>query len=65
DKTPWYMGTFAQPEYKQLKYGVVGHATKASAEKGKKVFEAAVNWLVEFIEELKKKYPPGVKPPVK
>jgi|YelNatPaOPRAMG01_1025707.scaffolds.fasta_scaffold14143_5 creatinine amidohydrolase len=65
DKTPWYMGTFAQPEYKQLKYGVIGYPTRASAEKGRKVFEAAVNWLVQFIEELKRKYPPGIKPPVK
>lgn len=65
DKFPWYCGTFAQPEYKQLKYGVVGYATKGSAEKGKKVVDAAVNWLVEFIEDLKRKYPPGVKPLVK
>jgi creatinine amidohydrolase/Fe(II)-dependent formamide hydrolase-like protein len=65
DKMPWYVATFTQPEYKHLKHGVVGHATRGTAEKGRKVVEAAVQWLVAFIEELKAKYPPGVKPPVK
>jgi len=50
----WYMGIFAQPEYKQLKYGVIGYPTRASREKGRKVFEAAVNWLVQLIKELKR-----------
>lgn len=65
DRMPWYTATFAQPEYKQLKHGVIGYATKGTAEKGRKIVEAAVNWLVTLIDELKAKYPPGVKPPVK
>jgi len=62
---PWYAGTFSKPEYKHLKYGVVGFPSKATAEKGKALVDAAVNWLVEFIEELKRRYPIGVKPEVK
>ena len=65
DKIPWYAATFTQPEYKHLKYGVVGHATRGTAEKGKRVVDAAVGWLVTLINELKARYPPGVKPPVK
>ncbi|HID17734.1 TPA: creatininase family protein [Candidatus Bathyarchaeota archaeon] len=65
DKVPWYSATFAEPEYKHLKHGVVGHATKGTAEKGKRIVEAAVEWLVSLVEEIKAKYPPGVKPPVK
>jgi creatinine amidohydrolase len=62
---PWYATTFAYPEYKHLKYGVIGTPTLATKEKGRKLVEAAVDWLVEFIEEVQKKYPAGVKPPVK
>lgn len=65
DKIPWYAVTFGQPEYKHLKTGTVGYATKGTAKKGEKIVEAAVNWLVNLIDELKIKYPPGVKPTVK
>ncbi len=50
------------PQVKTHKYGVVGDATKASAEKGKAMIEAAVNKIVELIEELRRRYPPGIKP---
>lgn len=45
-----------------LKLGVIGDATKASKEKGKKIVDAAVEKISRFIEELKQKYPPGVSP---
>ncbi|MEM2256427.1 MAG: creatininase family protein [Candidatus Bathyarchaeia archaeon] len=44
------------------KLGILGDATKATKEKGKRMVDAVVNKLCEFIEELKKKYPPGVSP---
>ncbi len=44
------------------KTGVIGDATKANVEKGRKIVEAAVKKLCELIEELKAKYPPGVSP---
>jgi len=44
------------------KLGILGDATKATKEKGKKIVDAVVNKLSEFIEELKAKYPPGVSP---
>jgi len=62
---PWYAGTFFKPEYKHSKHGVIGYPTKGTAEKGKKIVDAAVTWLVKLIEEIKTKYPPGVKPSVK
>ncbi len=65
DRMPWFAATFAEPEYKHLKYGVVGHATKGTAEKGEKIVNTAVEWLVDFINDIKAKYPPSVKPPVK
>jgi creatinine amidohydrolase/Fe(II)-dependent formamide hydrolase-like protein len=44
------------------KLGILGDATKATKEKGKKMVDAVVDKLSEFIEELKAKYPPGVSP---
>jgi len=44
------------------KLGILGDATKATKEKGKKIVDAVVDKLCEFIEELKRKYPPGVSP---
>lgn len=57
--------TAHRPYFKSLKYGVHGHPTKGTAEKGEKMVNAAVKWLVEIIEEIKRRYPPGVKPAVK
>ncbi len=44
--------------------GVVGDASKASVEKGKPVVEEAIKRITEFIEWLKKEYPPGKVPKV-
>jgi len=44
------------------KLGILGDATKATKEKGKKMVDTVVDKLSEFIEELKRKYPPGVSP---
>lgn len=44
------------------KLGILGDATLATREKGKKIVDAVVDKLCEFIEELKRKYPPGVSP---
>jgi len=41
---------------------VWGYATKATAEKGKKIVNFIVDWLVDLIEEIITKYPPGVNP---
>lgn len=62
---PWYAGTVSKPEYKYSKHGVFGYPTKATKEKGEKIVNAAVNWIVEFIEDIKERYPAGVKPEVK
>ena len=57
-------GTFAVPEYKDLKHGVIGDPTLATREKGKKYVEAIIERTVRFVEHLKEKYPAGTKPPV-
>jgi len=49
---------FQKDEYPK---GVLGDATKATKEKGEIIVEDAVNKISEFIEYLKKKYPPGTK----
>lgn len=41
---------------------VWGRATKGTAEKGEKIVAFVVDWLVELIDEIKEKYPPGVNP---
>lgn len=64
-QVPWYSVTAYQPEYRHLEHGVKGFPSKATAEKGEKLVEAAVKWVVEFIKEIHEKYPPGVKPEVK
>lgn len=45
-----------------LKTGIIGDATKASREKGERIVEAFVQWMLKFIEELRLKYPPGISP---
>lgn len=52
------------PEVKVYPLGVVGDATKASEKKGEVLVEEAVKRITEFVEWLKKKYPPGVVPEV-
>jgi len=58
-------GTFSMPEYKDLKLGIIGDATIASRDKGEKYVQAVVERTVEFIQEIKTKFPAGIKPPVK
>ena len=52
------------PEVKYYPKGVVGDATKADEKKGEVLVETAVKRIVEFIEWLKEKFPPGVVPDV-
>lgn len=60
----YFEGTFARPEVKELKEGFIGDATLATREKGEKVVTVMVERVCELLEEIQKKYPPGVKPPV-
>lgn len=60
-----FEGTFARPEYKELKHGVIGYPTLASLEKGQKVVDRCVDYVCEIIEDIRKRYPVGVQPPVK
>ena len=61
----YFEGTFSRPEYKELKLGIVGDATLATREKGEKIVTALVERVNAVIEDIKKRYPPGVKPPVR
>ena len=61
----YFEGTFARPEYKELKHGIIGDATLATREKGEKIVAHLVERVSEVIEDIKKRYPPGVKPPVR
>lgn len=45
-----------------LKLGILGDATKASAQKGRVIVEDAVNRLSQFIQDILKKFPPGTSP---
>ena len=55
-------GTFARPEYKELKNGIIGDATLATVEKGEAMVTRVVDLLAEVIDDIRAKYPPGVKP---
>ncbi len=63
DRIPWFAVTLS-PEHKELAFGSKGFPKEATAEKGEKIIGAAVDWLVELIEEIKEKYPPGESPDV-
>ncbi len=52
------------PEVKYYPVGVVGDATKADPKKGEVLIETCIKRMIEFIEWLKKTYPPGVVPDV-
>ncbi|MDD2503320.1 MAG: creatininase family protein [Clostridia bacterium] len=54
-------GTVSAPEYKDLKYGVVGDPTKATKEKGDKYFKVIVDGLVKLVNHINTKYPAGTK----
>jgi creatinine amidohydrolase len=64
-RMPWYAATTWKPENRELKYGAKGFPEKGTKEKGDKMVQAASEWLIEIIEEIKEKYPPGVKPETK
>jgi creatinine amidohydrolase len=59
-----FEGTFARPEYKELDNGIIGDATKATREKGEIMVTRVVDYVVEIIEDIKARWPVGVKPPV-
>ena len=59
-----FEGTFARPEYKELDNGIIGDATRATREKGEKVVTRLIDHVVEVIEDIKTRWPVGVKPPV-
>ena len=59
-----FEGTFARPEYKELDNGIIGDATKATREKGEKLVTRVVDYVVEIIEDIKARWPVGIKPPV-
>ncbi|MCA9910267.1 MAG: creatininase family protein, partial [Anaerolineae bacterium] len=60
-----FEGTFARPEYKELTNGIIGDATKATREKGEKIVTRLVDHVADLIEDIRKRYPAGEKPPVK
>ena len=60
-----FEGTFARPEYKELENGIIGDARNASYEKGEIITTRTVDHIVAVIEDIKARWPIGVKPPVK
>jgi creatinine amidohydrolase/Fe(II)-dependent formamide hydrolase-like protein len=60
-----FEGTFARPEYKELDNGIIGDATNATREKGEIMVTRVVDHAVEIIEDIKARWPLGIKPPVK
>jgi creatinine amidohydrolase len=60
-----FEGTFARPEYKELDNGIIGDATKATREKGEIMANRTADHIVAIIEDIKARWPVGVKPPVK
>lgn len=57
-----FEGTFARPEYRELKNGIIGDATKATVEKGEQMVTTVVGYMAELIEDIRSRYAPGVKP---
>jgi creatinine amidohydrolase len=57
-----FEGTFARPEYRELKNGIIGDATLATREKGEKIVTRVVDHVAELIQDIRQRYPPGVKP---
>ena len=60
-----FEGTFARPEYKELDNGIIGDATKATREKGEIIVDRVTDHIADLIEDIRKRYEPGEKPPVK
>ena len=57
-----FEGTFARPEHRELKNGIIGDATLATREKGEKIVTRVVDHVAELIEDIRRRYPAGVKP---
>ncbi len=57
-----FEGTFARPEYIELKNGIIGDATLATREKGEILVTRLVDHMADLIEDIRSKYAPGVKP---
>ena len=61
----YFEGTFSRPEVEDLKLGIVGDATLATREKGEKIVGPCIDRVSSVIEDIKQRWPVGVKPPVK
>jgi creatinine amidohydrolase/Fe(II)-dependent formamide hydrolase-like protein len=57
-----FEGTFARPEHRELKNGIIGDATKATREKGEQIVTRLTNHVADLIEDIRQRYPVGVKP---
>jgi len=61
----WYSQVGAGPiEIVAYPEGVVGKATLAKAEKAKMGLEELLNYMVELHDDILKKFPPGILPPI-
>ena len=60
-----FEGTFARPEYKELKNGVIGDPTRATRQKGEILVTRVVDYVCDLVNDIMQRYPVGVKPPVK
>ena len=59
-----FEGTFARPEYLELESGVIGFPSKASVEKGEKIVNKCVGYVVDIIDDINERYAVGEKPAV-
>jgi creatinine amidohydrolase len=59
-----FEGTFARPEYKEIPVGVIGDPTKATRDKGEALVGGVVDGVCAIIDDIKKRWPIGTKPPV-
>jgi 3-dehydro-scyllo-inosose hydrolase len=59
-----FEGTFARLEHKELPLGVIGRPTLATREKGEQLVEGVIDRVSEVIEDIKRRWPLGTRPPV-
>lgn len=59
-----FEGTFARPEYLELKSGVIGTPSLACKEKGEVIVNKCVDYIVEVVNDINSRYAVGEKPPV-
>jgi creatinine amidohydrolase/Fe(II)-dependent formamide hydrolase-like protein len=48
-----------------LTNGIIGDATIATREKGEQLVTRVTGYIADLIDDIRKRYPAGVKPPVK